>query len=358
MSTAVSATSGQTAAAWTREADAVALHRLDEVGGHARPTNIGVTYVEQEYTALGEEQISAWSADGECAARPFHVKARGHDDAAAAAAFLLREHEQEVRTANTDHQHATRVLQPYVRREPGAKLRYWVCWPILALGDASGVLSAAIMLGDVPWVATGQAISSGLAAACAGLVGAELKHLQLARTRRRDPDSLTEDERRYRHLFTSNGGVGVMRFIGLLSVLIVAMFSIAIMALRQSVEGGAAGLTFGLLAAATAVGSGVLSYSAADEVADVLTTTAKRVRRAETRHRALASAHALRARGEADAAAHSISTEYGHCGRAAQQRIESLGFRVLRRNPQVVGHGIPTGEQTGIVGRTRRGGVA
>ncbi|MGH3635687.1 MAG: hypothetical protein ACRDTS_16685 [Mycobacterium sp.] len=345
---------------WTRAADEVSLVRLDEVGGHPRPSGLGLTYAEQEYETLGNEQVSGWSAEGEAAARPAHVQARGRDASAAAATFLVSEHEAEVRAAYADHQHALRVLTPYVRREPVAKLRYWICWPILVIGDASSVLSAAIMLGDIPWVAAGQALAAGLSAACAGLVGSELKHLQLARGRRRDPEALSDDERRYQRLFTGgDSGLGVMRLVGVLSLTVVLLLAVGIFALRTSVEGAASGLTFGLLAAATAIGSALLGYSAADEVADLLATMAKRVRRAEARHQALAGAAAIRVRAAAEESARSIQSEYQHRGQAASRRVDALRYRVLRRNPQVVGHGLPTGEQTGIVGRrSRRNGAA
>ncbi|MGH3630674.1 MAG: hypothetical protein ACRDRL_24940 [Sciscionella sp.] len=338
----------------------MSLPRLDEVGAHPRPSGVGITYAEQEYGALSEEQRSAWAAEGERVARRFQVRARGRDTSAAATVFLLNEHEKEVRAAYADHQHAARVLQPYVRRESAAKLRYWICWPILALGDASGVLSAAISLGDIPWVAAGQALSSGLAAACAGLVGGELKHLQLLRVRRREPETLSADELRYRRLFVDDeGGTKIMRLVGFLSLTVVLLLAVGVFALRQSVEGSASGLTFGLLAAATAIGSALLGYAAADEVADLLAAMAKRVRRAEARHQVLAGASAVRVRAEAHEAARSLQAEYQHRGVAAGKRVTSLSWRVLRRNPQVVGHGLPTGEQTGIVGRrNRRGGTA
>lgn len=350
---AVPATKPQTDA-WTREADAIALPRLDEVGGHPRPA-IGTTYAELEYEALAEEQSAAWSAEGDSVARPFQVRARGQDAAATAAAFLVTEHEQEVRAAQADHQHAQHVLQPYVRREPFAKLRYWIGWIILALGDASGVLSAAIVLGEVPLVAAGQALSAGLAATCSGLIGSELKYRQLARARQRDVESLSADERRYQALFTGvPAGAGVLRLVGGLSVVIVLVMAVAIYTLRTSVEGSAAGITFGLLAAVTALGSLLLSYASADDVADLLATTAKRLRRAEQHHRALAAAAVLQRRAEADEAARSILAEYQHRGQAATKRVESLRWRVVRRNPQVAGHGFPTGEQTGVVGRRAR----
>lgn len=349
------------AGVWTREADAVSLPRLDEVGGHPRPAGIGITYAEHEYHALADEQELAWPAEGEREARPFQVRASGMDRPTTATDFLLDESKKEVQQSHTDYQHAARVLTPYVRREPWAKLRYWICWPILWLGDTAGVWSAAITNGDLVYVAFGQAFAAGLAAACAGLVGSELKDLRMARARRRDPETMSEDERRYQRLFCgTDDGVGIVKLISLLSLLVVLLLGIGIFALRASIEGGLSGLTFGLLAAATAIGSGLLGYSAADDVADLLATAATRVRRAERRHLQLAAATPAKIRDEAVEAARSIQTEHHLRGQAAGKRVESLSWRVQRRNPQVVGHGYPAGEQGGVIGRRprRAGGSA
>lgn len=345
---------------WTHEADAVSLPRLDEVGGHPRPSGLGVTYAEQEYHALADEQEQLWPAEGEHDARPFQIRASGLVPVAAATEFLLRESEKEVRQAHADHQHAVRVLTPYARRERWTKLRYWICWPVLWFGDTAGVWSAAITNGELPSTAFGQAFAAGLAAASAGLVGAELKDIRMASARRRDSESLTADEQRYGHLFAgSRGGLGVVKLVGGLSVVVTALVAVGISTLRSSIEGSAAGLTFGLLAAATALASALLGYNAADEVADQLAATARRVRRAEHRHLKLAKASPSRVRAEAEEAARSIKAEYALRGQAAGKRVESLAWRVQRRNPQVLGHGFPAGEQSGIIGRrARRGGAA
>lgn len=345
---------------WVREADAVSLPRLDEVGGHPRPTGVGISYAEQEYHALADEQELTWPAAGERAARPFQVRARGLDRPAVATDFLLTENETEVRQARADYHHVATVLTPYVRREPGAKIRYWICWPVLWLGDMAGVWSAAVANGDLPAIAFGQACAAGLAGACAGLVGAELKHQQMMRARQRGLETLTEDEHRYGRLFTGGtGGIGVVKLVGGLSVTVVLLLAVAIFNLRSSVEGTAAGLTFGLLAAATAIASGLLGYSTADEVADLLATYRKRVSHAEKRHLALAGRTPARRQAEADETARSMQAEHQLRGQAAGKRIESLSWRVQRRNPQVFGHGFPTGEQSGVIGRRiRRGGAA
>ncbi|TDU06603.1 hypothetical protein EDD99_5166 [Streptomyces sp. 846.5] len=319
-----------------------------------------MTYAEQEYHALADEQELIWPAEGERAARQFQVRARGLDRAAAGAEFLASERESEVRQAQADYQHAARLLSPHVRRESGAKLRYWICWPVLWFGDTAGVWSAAITNGDVPSIAFGQSLASGLAAACAGLVGAELKYIRMARSRQRDPESLTDDERRYRHLFTAeDGGLGIVKLIGLLSITVVALVAVGIFNLRTSIEGNASGLTFGLLAAATAIGSGLLGFSAADEVADLLGTMARRIHKAERRYLKLVTSPVFRRQAEAEEAARSLHAEHQLRGQAAGKRVDSLSWRVQRRNPQVLGHGFPVSEQGGVIGRRiRRGGAA
>ncbi|MFK4102902.1 hypothetical protein ACI2L1_23010 [Streptomyces sp. NPDC019531] len=342
------------------EADAVVLPRLDEVGGHPRPSGIGVTYAEHEFHTLADEQELIWPAEGEHAARSFQVRARGLDRLTAATELLLSVQEQEMRQARTDYQHAAWVLTPFARREPWAKLRYWVCWPVLWFGDTAGVWSAAVVNGDVPFIAFGQSLASGLAAACAGLVGAELKYIRMAKARRRDPESLSEDEQRYAQLFASTDeGYGIVKFIGCFSLVVVALLAVGIFTLRAGIEGSASGLTFGLLAAATAIGSGLLGYSAADEVADLLAAMEKRAHKAEQRYLKLAKSSAFRGKAQAEETARSLRDEYHLRGQAAGKRAESLAWRVQRRNPQALGHGYPVGDQGGIIGRrVRRGGGA
>lgn len=346
--------------AWRQEADAIRLPLPDQVGAQPRPSCIDGSYAENEQLMLAEMQIPAWSAKGEEAARASQVEARALDRPTEATDNLLVENKTEVQHAHADHQHAARVLTPYVRREPMAKLRYWICWVVLWFGDTAGVWSAAITNGDIPYVAFGQAFAAGLAAACAGLVGSELKDLRLARARQRDPDSLTEDEQRYRHLLTaSDKGIEIVKLVGSLSLLVVALLGVGIFALRSSIEGSASGLTFGLLAAATAIGSLLLGYSAADQVADLLARTAKRVGRAEKRYLKLAAATLPKRQAAADESARSILAEHQLHGEAATKEMESLAWRVQRNNPQVFGHGFPAGEQSGIIGRrARRGGGA
>ncbi|MGH3904692.1 MAG: hypothetical protein ACRDTE_10950 [Pseudonocardiaceae bacterium] len=278
--------------AWTEEADAISLPRLeDEPDARLRPSGLGKLHVEQEYDTKADEQDLLWSAEGEHEARPYQVEARGCDGECEATTFLLGESETEVREANAELRHGTWVLGPYARRGAGTKLWYWGGLLALWFGDTAGVWSAAVIHGEIVYIAFGQAFSAGLAAVCAGLVGSELKDLRMARARRCDPESLSEDELRYRRLFTgTDEGLGIVKLVGLLSLLVVALLAVGIFALRSGIEGNVSGLTFGLFAAATAIASGLLRYSAADEVADLLDSLAKRARQAEKRHLKLAAA--------------------------------------------------------------------
>jgi hypothetical protein len=340
---------------WREEADRISLARTDPPEAHPRPKGLGTSYAEHEYTALAHEQDSLWTAEGERRARPYATKAHGLQPLKVATEFVLGEAAKEVTAARADYQHASKVLSPYVRQEPWAKLRYWLAWPLLILGDTAGVWSAAVMLGEVVSIAFWQALAAGLAAGCAGLVGAELKDIRLARCRHRAPDSLSDDEQRYHRLFAAeSGGTGIVKLICALSFLVMALVAVGVFALRTSVEGSAAGLTFGLLAAGTALASGLLGYSAADEVADLLTTMAKRVRTAERRYLKLAGSRPLRVHGQSETAAASLSAETQARGGAASKRVEALSWRIQRRNPHTLGHGYPPGEVAGPIGRRKR----
>ena len=340
---------------WEGAADEIALPRIDESSSEPRSPDVGTFYSEDEYGCLAAEQEQLWSAAGEEDAREHTVKARGLDVAADAALTLLRESETTLAAACADEQHATRVLLPHVQSQPGAKLRYWIVWPLLTLGEASGIWSAAISWGDVPSIAAGQALSAGLAGACAGLVGRELKHVQLAQSRRQRSEPLTPDEQRYEHLLTGSGtGLAVVKLMSVVSLFVAALLAVAVFALRTSVEGSSSGLTYGLIGFATAVASGLLGYQAADDVGDLLATYAKRVKQAERHHRRLAGHSAIRARAEADEAARSLQAEAALRGHAARKRLHALSFRILRRNPGVAGHGYANRDVSGVIGRRLR----
>jgi hypothetical protein len=335
------------------ETDAVSLQRIDEAHGVGRPNGLGVTYAEQEFDQLGLEQEFSWPAQGERQARSARIRAAQAEAPAQAATFLLEQHEHAVREATDQLQHAARTLLPYTHRAPSDIWRYLIAWLVLGLGDTAGVWGAAIWLGEVPSIALGQAAASGFAAVTAGLAGGELGNHRRAQARRRDLESLGEDERRYWPLFA--GGTSPPRLIAFLGAAVVALIAVAIFALRTTTEGLMAGLTFGALGAATALGSFVSCYVHADDVADLLADYRRRHLSAMRRHRRLASSRALNRRAAAGTEAESILHEHDLRGEAATLRVGALKFRMLRRNPQVVGHGTNTDlEAHGLIGRRHR----
>lgn len=342
----------------TAEADAVILPHIDRAGAVPRPDNLKEYHSEREYRAKAHTQIETYAAEGEAAAREAAVTAAGLESAATAATGLITGAASSVETAREQSAHALRTLGHLARRDMSAKVRYWTCLIALCLGDTAGILGAAITLGEVPLVALGQAVATGFAAITAGQAGADLKDLRLARVRRRDLEDLTENELRYRQFFTgTEAGVSTMKLVGALSGTIVAIISVGIFCLRLSVEGLTSGIAFGMLAAATALGSFLANYSYADEIADYLARAERTYAKTIKAHHKLAADPAIRHRAEALASAASIKTEHTHRGQAAWWQLQALSQRVLRRNPGVAGHGTAT-EQPEIVGRRFRGDAA
>jgi hypothetical protein len=342
----------------TAEADSIVLPRIDEASATARPATVGTTYVEQEYDAQSDEQQHMHVATGEAAARPHRMRADGLRVQVEETSYLLQQSRLRLNRARKLHRHAVTTLTVYTRRDRFALYRYVAAWFFLGLGDAAGILGAAITLGEIPLIALGQALATGFAAVTSGQAGADLKDLRMARQRQRNPKELTEAEGRYRHLFTGmDAGVSIMKVVGWMSLTIVLIISIGIFSLRLSVEGMVAGLAFGALAAGTALGSFVSTYSYTDDVADLLATYERRYRKAVKEHTRLASASTVQELAEATAAAKSLTVEHIHRGNAASRRIDALCQRVLRRNPGVLGHG-PAAEEPTIIGRRFRGDAA
>ena len=343
-----------------KETDSVSLQRIDEAAAVSRPANMGTTYGEKEFDALGEEQAAAWPAEADVASRGPRVKAAGVEATAREAAFAVEVRHREVEQARDAREHALTTLMPFLRRAPHDDLRYWSGWVVLGLGDTVGVWGAAISLGEVPQLALGQAVSTGFAALIAGLVGGEVRAFAQAKSRRRDPESLSPDEARYRRLFEgADSEVAMTKVAAGTAAAVVALITTSIYALRASTEGGLAGIAFGCLAAATALASFISSYIHADEVADLLAHYDRRYRQALRVHRKASAAKPIAVFAAASAEADSITSEYEHRGDAAVHKVEACKHRMLRRNPQVVGHGDATPDVVAITGAsTRKGQVA
>jgi hypothetical protein len=322
------------------QADTITIARIDEASAEPRPSEIGETYVEQEYDRLSEEQESAWEAEGERAAREPSIRAEGLAPSAQAAADLVEGNKEVLDTKRAFALLTRKVLFKYRRREPGAKKWYLFRFFVLLLGDVAGIAGAAILRGEIVYLAIIQAAAAGTSAVTAGVVGADVRELQQARRRRRDLDDLSDDEREFAHFFQGpNAGDVVVRAIVLVAVTITLLVAVGIFALRASVDGALGGFIFGLLAAAICLASALNSWAYADEVADQIDTVESDYSRELNRHKKLASDPDLRAYNQAAEETRSIKAEFEARGVAAGLRYLALKFRVLRQNPGVFGHG-------------------
>ncbi|MCX2746255.1 hypothetical protein OOZ51_00310 [Arthrobacter sp. MI7-26] len=322
-------------------AGVVSLQRVDEAAAVATPDAIGSgTWMEHGFDELAAEQEYLWPAEGEVASRDEAATANGLITAVEAEEFLLTEAASLVRATKTSYEHSLTTLLAWVHRGPHANFRYWVGWTVLGMGDTVGVAGASILLGEEIWIAVAQALATGLAAVTAGLAGHDLKELRLARQRRRDPDDLTDDERRYRRFFDdSSPGDSLLKIVAYLSGTIVLLIAVGIFALRASIEGGLAGLVFGSLAAATALASFMNSYAHADEVADLIAVARRNHQQSVRAYRRISQALPLRRRAEALEKAASIGQEHALRGQAAAHHVQAMKFQSLTANPGVVGHG-------------------
>lgn len=338
---------------WLAHESDAGMRQTDEPAGHGRPGNLGDTYDELKFDALGNQQVKEWSADGVAASRPAQVRKHKSDGAASATTYVVGENQETVSEAKNAYLHAAKTLMPFVRRSPHDHIRYVLGWLLLGLGDTAGVWGAAIWLGEVPYVALGQAVATGFAAVTAGLVGSELQDFRQSRLRQRSTESLSEDLQRYQRLFVGpDSGRSITKIVVSISATIVVLIAVAVFALRAGTEGLLAGFTFGGLAAATALGSFISSYAHADEVADLIATFYKTYRRALRFHVRLASASVLSRNAGAVGEVDSILREYEARGDAARQKVIALKYRMLGRNPQVVGHGEAVPET--VIGRRSR----
>lgn len=321
--------------------DEISIPRIDEAAGVTRPSNLGDSYVEDEYAELADEQLALWPAEADQDTRGATTTTAREQHQADAAVSSSEGRRADSATARDQYQHAVSVLAPLIRRSSHDYIRYWLVWLLLGLGDIVGIWGAAILLGENPLLALGQAIATGMAAVTAGAVGAELRIHAAAVARQRA--ELSEDEKRYRQLFEGGkrGRFGTV-IISAVALLVVALVTGAVFALRASVEGNLSGMVFGLLAGATALSSYLNSYMHADEVADLLANFQARYERSVKLYGMASQAGVIKERDAAVAEAESIRQEYGWRGMAAGHRVMALKNRVLRRNPQVFGHARPT----------------
>jgi len=323
------------------DAEQIELLGVQHTAVALRPPELGRTYLEDEFDEWAVEQPSSWAAEAEVAARPSLVSAAKAQSLASTAWDLSERQTSVVDTVRGEYVKTMRALAPFVRREAHAKFWYLLRWGVLLGGDVAGITGAAVLLGEIPDLAVMQACSAGMATVTAGLVGVDLKDLRLAARRATDPSDLASELQPWAHLFRgADPGGARVKTVVLAALAIGLTVGVAIFGLRASVEGGVSGLVFGGLAAAFAAASFVNTWWYADEMADQIDQARTRYETELKRQQQLAGRPELSAYQGAAEERDSMIREHQLRGAAAKSAITALKHRALRRNPQVVGHGI------------------
>jgi hypothetical protein len=223
----------------------------------------------------------------------------------------------------------------------------------------AGISTAAIWGGEIPGIAIIMATSAAIATVTAGVTGTEVRDLRASRRRERDVESLTEKQKPFQHLFSGvdAGGRIVKSMVGV-SATVGSLVGCAIFALRFSIQGPLVGLVYGGIAVAIAAASFIESYMYADEIADQIDNADHSYGKEVARHARLAASEPLKAHSRSVAEADSITQEHVERGQAAQDRVRSLKWAILRRNPGVVGHGTAQANAATVGKTVRRGGGA
>lgn len=338
-----------------QDAEQITLQRVDEAGAVAKPENITTTWVENEYDDLEIEQGPQWAASGIETSRPAEVKAAGLEPARDAAERIVTGHTPVLDAAATRYIDTQEALAPF-RRRTGGKIIHYCIKGALVLGDAVGVTLLGINIGDYPVLAGLMSVSAATAAVTAGLVGSEIRVLYAAERRACDPDDLSEKQKPFRYLFTgASFGKSAPKLVGGIAVTTGALIGAAIFAGRAEIEGALVGGLYGGIALAVAGASFIESFMHADEIADVIDGTAKAYDAEIARHQRLAADTSWRTKLEHATEADSIVREHEQRGNAAKDRVRSLKWGILRRNPGVAGHG-PSASVPGPVGRKSTAG--
>ncbi len=337
-------------------AESVALQRVDEAGAIARPGTVGRLHIEAEYEELEAEQAPLWAAEGLAAARPAQLVAAGAELAADIEADLTRGQQEVVADARGRYAETVAALSAYVRRPQKATIPHYATKAALFIGDGVGLIAAALWLGEELLVAVIMAVAVAAATVTAGLSGSEVKDLRGRALRRRNPEELSDAQRRYQHLFDGpDSGWRYVKTLVYVCTSVVAALAIAVATLRGIVDDPIVGIVFGAIAAAVAGASWIDSYMYADEVADAIDRERRVLDREEKMLVRRASSLTWRTRAQARVEADSLIREHEHRGHAASVHMRALLARILRNNPGVAGNG-HSNEPTAIGQTPRRNG--
>lgn len=313
----------------------------DETVAKVRPPELGQTNKEKECTVAGDEQEALHIAEGEEEARHADIIAAETEVPAATAIEQLghtkEKHEERVVFRDT----AKQKLGQYADRPHHGESTYRWRLGGLLVGDVAGISGAALLLGETYFNAIGQAVSAGVAAVTLGAIGSEVKRIVQARARAADADKLDESYAPFFRFFTpANRLDAIVKLVTVGAIIGIAVIAVAIFSLRESTEGGSAGLCFGLLALAIGIASFVNSYTTtACAVCDYLDDLDRDVAASAAELEARKADLYIKAHAGAVAEAKSIRQTAAARGKAAKLgRLREL-FGILSKNPRIVGHG-------------------
>jgi hypothetical protein len=332
---------------FAEELDAINVVPLDEAPEfHPRPAMAGTTYPEQMGELRAEEQLKHYRGLGENLARPYRETADEHQEAADHERHLIEQHRPVVEKALAKYHTLLDVVgDAYVRRHPRERHWYHIRMVFLLLGDLVGVAGGAIILGEIPWLAVLQAMAAAVAAITSGLLASEIKDSRLARKRKRDPNSLPDEHKSHAHIFQGpDAGECLVKLMVYGSLTIIVLLGIGIFMLRSTTEGADAGVVFGMIAIAVAMGSWVNTYHYTDELADHVEQAEEHAHRTTEHHRNLMAMPARAIVAKALATAKSIEKEYEELAQAAYRRVLATVIAFQASRPAIYGHGWAPGQ--------------
>lgn len=314
--------------------------QTDEARAVVKPDEVGTFWIEQEYDHAETSQRELHAEIGEREALQSDVMAARH----AVQAEIDREVANAARKAAHDASAKLttlkRVLDPHAHRAHDAKYIKYIGMGLLFGGDVAGVTGAAILIGEEPLIALGQAVGVGASVIIAGLTGKDVRHGVDARDRRKDPSDLTAEERPYAHLFGGRGLTGMLLVVlGAITVVAMMCIGIGIFTIRSEAEGMNAAIAFAAFGASMAVASFILNFATADEVADIISYSERSSKRADRKANRAGRTTAIVEHAAAVAQAKVYRLASKHAAEAAAAEIRSQKYRALAANPGVAGHG-------------------
>lgn len=336
-------------------AEAVIIPHAEQARVLARPQTVESFWVENEYDELEDEQRHLWSATGSLAAQPQVITGAQAGLAATEMKGIVTAHAVVVADAQARILRTAEVLAPFRRRAKGTKYWYQAAKAGFLFGDVAGFGTAAIWLGELPVVAITLATSAAVATVAAGLIGVDVRDRELRRQRHHAVTQPSAAQQEFPHLFTADSGGGVLKRMLLVAATTAGTIGVGIAALRSAVDDPLIGLVFGGIAMAVAGGSFLVSYTGADEVADLIEHAHADYARAVKTHIRYSDHARVREHAAADAVQSALQSEHASRGLAAASRVRSLKWGILRRNPSHAGHGTASHRMpTSVVGQTAR----